>query len=694
MSEPTQPKKSTLDNFDFIDAALKDFREAADAESEQRHEALDDIEFWSGEQWSPMLREQRALDGRPCLQINRLSDFVAKVVNEQRSQKPGIQIDPVGSNSDPETAQILEGLIRHIQERSDADAVYEDGYQTAVVSGVGYWRVKTEYVDDETFNQEIKIEPIKNRFSVFYDPRFIPGFRPARYCFIVEDMPKSEFKEAYPDADIASLDMLAAAGNAPPGWLGEDNVRVAEYWHVEETRKTIKSPDGQRERVAVQRKVVCSHINAVEKLEEYESLGTIIPIVPTIINDIDVNGKRRTWGLVRHAKDPQRQYNLGRSAITEAIALAPKAPFIGYRGQFESDPKWKTANTRTWPYLEVDSVTIGNQPAPLPQRNIAETPIQAMSQELAQSDNDLKSVTGLYDASLGQVGPEQSGQAIVARQNQGGISTLTYSAALARAIKMTGRIILELIPHIYDAPRVEHIVNPDGTGSHAALFNSQVYGMESQEALAQIQEEDQAVKRIYDVGVGRYNVTVSVGPSYQSKRQEAAAGMLTLINSYPQIVPIAGDILARNLDWPGAEELAERMQKMLPQQLQPINGDPQAVIGQLQQQLQQLAQQNQTLQQHLAQATSIIETRQVEAASRERIAQLESNTALMAAELKSKTTLSQAQTAADIAAFKAIHGSAHDVGMSAHEHAHENVIKFVPPTGGDNNSPGQNPPTQ
>lgn len=684
--------ENTTDTASFIADALQRFREAEEAESELRREALDDIEFWTGKQWPYDIASARQSEGRPCLTMNRLPDFVSKVVNEQRQRKPSIQINPVGSGADVETAEALEGLVRHICQQSEADDALEEAYQIAVVSGLGYFRVKTDYRDDGSFNQEIRIERIKNRFSVYYDPFcHAPDCSDARYCFVVEDIPRSEFKARYPEAQLASLDEIGGSGNTPAGWVTAENVRIAEYWRAEETRRTISGGEGdsKRQRVVVDRKVVCYVINALETLEKYEWPGRTIPIVPVIVSDVDVNGRRKVWGLVRFAKDPQRQYNYHASAATEAVALAPKAPYVAVEGQLEGhEEKWQTANIRNWPYLLYKPVSVAGQPAQAPQRQTVEPPIQAMMALVSQADNDLKAVTGLFDASLGAPGPEQSARAILARQNQGGVSTMTYTAALSRALKMTGRILLEIIPKIYDAPRVEHILNPDGSFRNIALFNSGISDMTQEGALASLQQEQQAIQKIYDVGVGQYDVTVSVGPSYQSKRQESVASMMTLINSYPQIVPIAGDILVRNMDWPGADELADRLQKMLPAQLQPVNGDPKIVIGQLQQQLQAVTQQNQQLIQKLEAATDTILTKQIEAQSRERIAQLNAQAGLLEAEIKAKTTLSQAQTAADIAALKTFHESAHEAGLEAAKHARENLSQI--PTGGDQ-TPGTNP---
>ncbi len=653
---------------DIVKTALKRFLEASDAESEIRAEAMVDIEMWAGKQWPSDIETARKNEGRPCHTINRLSDLVAKVVNEQAQEQAGIDIIPEGDGATVEVAEVYQGIVRNIENQSDAQDVYQDSYEIATVSGESYWRVTTEYADDDSFNQVARIRAIPNRFSVYLDPHHKrKDGSDSRFAFIVEDISHDEYKERYPDAELASLVKMSTSGDAASGWVTKNTIRIAEYWRIETERKTIQSDDGGevRSRVVLIPHVKCDKINAVESLESYDWPGSTIPIVKLTVKQVEYDGRKKTWGLVRHARDPQRQYNYQRSAETETIALAPKAPFIIAEGQVEGhEGKWQTANVRNWPYLEYKATSVNGQMVPAPERNQAEPPIQAIAIATQQADADIKSVTGLFEPSLGMQGPEQSARAIVARQNQGGLSTLTYSKALARAKKRTGQILLEIIPKIYDAPRIEHILHPDGTGLHVGVFNSQISGIGHDEALSQLQQEQQAIQKVYDIGTGKYSVSVSVGQSYQSKRQEAATGMMTLINSYPQIIPIAGDILARNLDWPGSQELAKRLQKMLPPQLQD-SSDPAAAVNQMQQQLQQSAMLIQVLQQKLEAANDALQAQSVQMEGRKEIAAMQGQVALAVQELKSRAAQAQAQEERLMQMFQMYHDSAHEVAMAA-----------------------------
>jgi hypothetical protein len=360
------------------------------------------------------------------------------------------------------------------------------------------------------------------------------------------------------------------------------------------------------------------------------------------------------------------------SAATEAIALAPKAPFVGAEGQFENhEGQWGQANIRNFAYLEYKPVSVAGQPVPPPQRMAVEPPIQAMMLMVRQADNDLKSTTGIYDASLGQQGPEQSGRAILMRQKQGDIATLNYSDNLSRSIRFTGRQLLDLIPRIYDAPRVQRIVNPDGSIKHIGVFNSVQSGLGQQAAMQMIASrgpqvpEMQAIQRIYDVGTGRYDVTLSVGPGYQSKRQETAQSMMALIQAYPNIMAFVGDLLVKNMDWPGADEIAQRLRRMLPPQLQDQAGDVASQLAMAQSQVQQLSQQHELLTKALNQANDVINTRQVEAQNKYQIALLQEQTKIVVAELNARVDEAKSRADRELAQLEMMHDAAHERAMAA-----------------------------
>lgn len=626
-----QDKKDGLKGDEkLLQQARERFKLASDAEESIRREALEDLRFRAGEQWPENIKIDRQNTGRPCLTINRIPQFLRQVTNEIRQNRPSIQVNPVDDQADPETAEILQGIMRHIEVSSDADVAYDTAAEHAATFGFGYLRVITDYVDERSFDQEIRIERIRNPFSIYFDPECQkPDYSDARWAFVVQDVDREEYRALYPDSELSGLADMTTVGDQAPGWINGKSVRIAEYWHIDhEEQELALLPDGSvmpadmvpegvpvlRTRTVQVPKVYWCKVNGLEVLEKQEWPGRWIPIVPVLGDEVIVNGERQLYGLVRFARDPQRMYNYWATAETEMIALAPKAPFIGAAGQFEGfERQWQSANVRNLPYLEYKPVSHAGVPMGPPQRQVYEPPIQAISHARMQANDDLKATTGIYDASLGARSNEQSGRAILARQREGDVANFHYADNLARSIKHLGKILLDLIPRIYDAPRVMRII-----------------GAEEVERVVQINAptRDKGVERIYDLSIGEYDVTVSVGPSFSTKRQEAVDSMLQLSQAYPPLMQVAGDLLVKNMDWPGASEIAERLKKLLPPNLQEEQ-EEQQVPPAVQAQMSQMAQQNEQLSQALNQATDDLRTKRLEIESRERIEAMKAQTELV-----------------------------------------------------------------
>lgn len=680
-SGPTEEQVNKEKVRRFLRLAQERFKLAAEAESATRKDALDDLDFRVGNQWPRDLEMSRTLDSRPCLTMNRLPATIRQVTNEQRQQRPSIQVNPVGDGADKDTAEILQGTVRHIEVASDAEIAYDTAFEQMVTSGFGFWRVMTEVIDPATNQQEIRIKRVKNPFSIYWDPAAVePCYEDARYCFVIEDVPISEYEEQYGDTDAAKLSDFSSVGDNAPDWATKDTIRVAEYFYVKETH----DESGQ-----VQRKVKWAKINAVEiidgnedKTEGRDLPGQWITVIPVLGDDLDVNGKRHIAGLVRHAKDPQRMYNYWVSAATELIALAPKAPFVAAEGQIKNhEAEWRDANVRNFAVLQYKPVDTGQHLVPPPQRQVFEPPVQSINLMTRQADLDLKATTGLFDPSLGQNKSDQSGKAIQSLQKQGDIATLNFSDNLARSIRHCGRVLIDLIPKIYDAARVQRIVNPDQSVDHVIIHNQQP--MEAQALLTD------KIKRIYDIGVGRYDVTVSVGPSYQTKRQESVAAQMALISAYPQVFSIIGDMLVRNMDWPQAKEMSERLKKTLPPQLQDEKSDdPEAKVLQLQAQLQAISQQHEALVQVVNKQNQIIQTKQVESQGKMDIERMKIEAQLTIAEINAKTQELQTRLKLEQDMWNQLHGSAHEVGMQATEQANARAMAeqaAAQPTGNEAN---------
>jgi hypothetical protein len=580
---------------DIISVAKSRFTMAVSAYSESREDELDDLRFYAGSpdnqwQWPADVLATRGsvqgqtINARPCLTINKLPQHVRQVTNDQRQNRPSGKVIPVDDKADVEVAEIFDGLVRHIEYISDADVAYDTACENQVAYGEGYIRLLTEYCDDDTFNQDIKIGRIRNSFSVYMDPTIQdPCGSDAQWCFITEDLTKEEYERQFPDAQPISSMMQQGVGDASISqWVSENTVRIAEYFYIEHEKATLNlyygnvtamkgSPEDLemaatgmkpiRTRVVDIRRVKWCKINGFEVLESQDWAGSSIPVVRVVGNEFEVDGRIYVSGIVRNAKDAQRMYNYWTSQEAEMLALAPKAPFIGYGGQFEGyEQQWKTANTTNWPYLEVNpDVTDGaGGVLPLPQRAPPPLPQTGLIQAKMGASDDIKGTTGQYDSSLGQTSNERSGKAILARERQADVGTYHYVDNLARAVRYITRQIVDLVPKIYDTERIARIIQIDGETSTIKVNPNQPMPVNKI-----MDQQGIVLEKIYNLGVGKYDVCVTTGPSYMTKRQEALEAMAQLLQGNPQLWSVAGDLFIKNMDWPGAQEMSKRFAKTI-----------------------------------------------------------------------------------------------------------------------------------
>lgn len=600
---------------DILSLARKRMTLAITAYSDSREDELDDLKFGAGSpdnqwQWpSDVLATRGSVQGqtinaRPCITINKLPQHIRQVTNDQRQNRPSGKVIPADDKADVEVAEVFDGIVRHIEYISDADVAYDTACENQVTFGEGYFRLITEYIDTESFDQDIKIDRIRNSFSVFMDPLIQdPCGSDAEWCFITEDLLKEDYRRQYPKAKpISSLQQQSVGDQSIDSWLNDDTVRVADYYYIHHEPGTLNlyadgstavagsieargfEQDGlpvTKTRPIDVRTVKVCKINGFEILETSDWAGKFIPVIRVVGNEYEIDGKLYVSGLIRNAKDAQRMYNYWVSQEAEMLALAPKAPFIGYGGQFEGyEQQWKTANTTNWPYLEVNpDVTDGQgAPLPLPQRSTPPMASSGLLQAKSGAADDIKSTTGQYDSSLGQTSNERSGRAILAREKQSDTGTYHFVDNLARAVRYCTRQIVDLIPKIYDTQRIARIIGADGQTDQAQIDPSQA------EPVRKIVDDNGIViKKIYNPGVGKYDVCVTTGPSYMTKRQESLQAMSDLLQGNPQLWAVAGDLFIKNMDWPGADEMATRFAKTIdPKLLQGEDTSPELQAAQKQ----------------------------------------------------------------------------------------------------------------
>lgn len=575
--EPKEEKKEEGAE-DVHTLAMERYQRAWDRERDNINEAYEDLRFRRGrpeDQW-PREELEKRKGKRPILTINKIPQFIRQVTGDIRQMRPAIRVVPVDSGADPETAEICSGMIRYIENRSNAKHIYTTAADTQVTAGIGHWQVITEYANHSTFNQEIRIVGVEDSVAVLWDPdAILPTKEDAEFVFVPVDMSRAAFEKRWPGKTPSDIGNEAFAD-----WVSDDFIRVAAYWVKEPCERTLViSPDGSidditdemeaegaeqlqmsldylvaQQQVRLEKrdgfKIVRYLISCSEVLEGPEPWpGMYLPIVPVKGEEVRIGREVYRHGVVRYLRDPQRMANYYDSAATEVIALQPKAPFIGTDKMFEDHLDfWENANTENFPFLPYspDPLAAGSKP----ERVAPPVGSSGIQDGITRSNESMYQVTGIYPSALGARSNETSGKAIEARQREGDVGTFVYIDNFSLAIGQTGKIIVDLIPHIYDTERRVRIVGEDGK--------------EKLETINKPMMVDGQERVQFDVTVGAYDVVVENGPSYSTRREAARDGMVEFIRAFPQAAPLAGDLIAKMQDWPHAEEFGERLEMALP----------------------------------------------------------------------------------------------------------------------------------
>jgi hypothetical protein len=582
MAEPTKAD-------DLVVEGVDRFQRAYDADKANKALAYEALHFMAGDQWPETIKQDREATGRLCLVVNKCPAFVAQVANDIRMGAPAVLVIATGGIAENEpnkkraealakkAAGIRQTLIRHVEVRSDAQSIaYSKAAGDQVACGYGAWRVRTEYASTTSLTQELRIDPISDPIGVIWDPdSYLPTREDANFCFVPVDISRTEFKSRYPDAAISEL-----GDNAPEyatgiwgEWNSADTVRITEYWYKKKEKKGFVSPDGSRLIPAddpdakalikagneiKMRDTICVYravISATDVLEPAKKWpGSLIPIVPVFGQEIQIGRERRRYGIIEHMKDAQRRLNFFVSAQAEIVALQPKAPFIGTDKHFEGyEEQWSKANSANYPYLMYNH---DPQAPGGPQRSQPPVSSQGIAEGIALASQEMKEVTGIYDAALGQRSNETSGVAINARKRESDVGSYEYSQNFSRALRHTGRILIDLIPRIYDTERVFRVMGEDGKIDTIKI---------NQVASVDDVEDVEAAMMINDVSAGEYDVVLDVGPSFTTRRDEAREAMLSFAQSYPPFMQLAGDVVAKASNLP--ETVVKRLRASIPPEL-------------------------------------------------------------------------------------------------------------------------------
>jgi len=583
-----EDKSGTKDE-QIVREAMRRFDICATVENDARQRFIADVKFANGDsdnlwQWDANSRTARGygtIDERPCLTINATRQFNLNIINDAKQNKPGVKVKPVGNGATYDAAQVFEGIVRHIEYISNAQAAYDTATTFQVQGGIGWLRVTTDYPDfnDQSFDQEIFIRRVKDPLTIYLDPDIKEADgSDARYGFVFDDMSRDVFNEKYPKhKSLATKSPLDVAGD----WLRGDQVRVAEYYRVVETDDKLVAhigPDGQRAILRKSKMAAEDYKTAIDDPQTKERdisdrtvewyciagdkiidrsiwAGRYIPLLRVIGEETIINGQLDRKGHTRALKDPQRLSNYWYSAATEHVALQSKTPYIGPMAAFENlETYWDSANTVNHAWLPFNQYDDKGQQLAAPQRQPPPIMAEAYIKGLELSDLKMKQVSGQYEADLGMQGNEKSGVAIQQRQRQGDNATYHYIDNLALAIRYLGKQLIDLIPKIYDTERVVKIMGEDGIEKEVRI------DPKAQQAYQQEQSENLAsIKSIFNPSVGRYDVEADIGPAFATRRQEAFQALMQLAKSDNQIMLKAGDLVVKASDIPLADKIAERL---------------------------------------------------------------------------------------------------------------------------------------
>lgn len=608
--------KEVMEKWDYV----------TDAEEYNRDRMLSDLRFANGDQWPDHIKRIRESDsgGRPCLTINKYPAFERQVINDIRQMRPAIKIRPAENATSGETANIMNGIIKSIEMRSNAEQAYDWAAMYACRIGRGYFKICTEYKDDYSFDQQISVKRVRNPFDISIDPDHREhDAHDMMWAFEVFRISREEYEMRYPGAATRwpgetsrkRSKSKAHTWSEWPGdhtgmsmqrWYEDDSIRIAQFYEVIEKEQYISliiDPytgqqiigEGQIDGAIQTRKTKIRSIRMrtltpIEILDEDDIPGKYIPIVPVTGEEVDIEGRPYYKGMVRDMRDSQIEINLMRSTSVEQIALQPKSPWVGPKGSFKN-PKWNTANRNNYSYLEYEIVSPGHKP----ERQMP-TPIHpGLQEEIRIATEELKEISGIYQAGLGAKGNEVAGVAINGRKLESDISNFHYMDNLARAMRQCGKILTSMIPEVMAGPRQVSVTEPDGSNKNVMINQKYI-------------DEETGKTNFFDIDNGRFDVTVDTGPSYTTQRQEAADQMMDLLDKYPESRQLLGDLLVSNLDWPNgmAEIAAERIKAMLPPEV--LQGESPAISNMIKKmkaqseaEKQQLMQLNQMMQQQIQQ---------------------------------------------------------------------------------------------
>ena len=657
--------KKNIDDQDIITDALKLWKTVDEAESDARDSMLDDIRFEHGEHWDEEIRRQRTFEGRPCLTVPRLDAFLNKVRNENRQNKNSIKVS-AGDGPGPEKIRVKQAerrqqRIRKIEYDSCAQDTFQKAYDYAVGPGRGFFRIKTEYADIDSFKQKIVIEPINDPLSVYMDTsRTKQDYSDCKFGFILKRVRLSVFKEENPEASESHFTSV----NFDANWLGEDWVTIAEFyctwvkerelWLFDSGEKMFKDEiepefldiEPVKKRKVKEPFIMWYKMTSQQILDRKEIPGKYIPIIAVVGKEEIIEGEIDIWGMTRKAKDCQKMYDYWSSAEAERLQLSIKSEYVVADGQIKGYEKyWKDANKKNFPYLPYKPQSVNGTMVPPPMRQMPKQVDMAIVQAKVSTIEDMKSITGIYDPGLGAPSNETSGRAILARQRQSDMANYHYLDGMRMALTQAGKIIMHWIT-VYDEGPVK--------------------GLDDEEEETSINLGAYEADELVGYGEGEFNLVVSMSPNYLTARQESLEMIMELMRIVPQVAPLVYDIFVKNIDSPGSQEIAARLRKTIPPDILEAEGGEEKMQIMLQEAIQQVQKDKmmiQALQHQLQQVMQKLEGKEVESATKLKVAEINSLADIEVANIKAQSEREKERGKARQLFYKAISDNQKTVGV-------------------------------
>lgn len=594
MSDDKKHRFSPQQKEKLITKAQKQFKSWLDWEGNFRKSFEQDVRFANGDadnrwQWEDAMLQARDADAAPSMTINMTLIHCLLVQNDIKKNPPAIMVRPTGGGATAKSAEVYGGLIREISRASDATNIYLKASEFLIQGGVGYWRVLTEYEDEKSFDQVIRIRSIRNPMCVAIDPEAKePSGADANWGMIFEDIKNDELEEEYEKykEDIGAQNAITTAGNNRTDWANEDHTRVAEWYQREKFEDQLLGfeVDGQPQTAFMsdiedegilqklladtntqKRKMIRSKMcwykifgNSIVDYREVPG-RSYIPIVRVIGQETIINGQLDRKGMVRNLKDPQRNMNYWVSAGAMQVALQTNIPWVGPAKAFENIKQWENANRARYSYLPFNHQDDNGDPIPAPTRTPPPIMAPAYISGIQIASQQFKDISGQHEASQGIKDNAISGVAIDSRKIQGETATYHFPNALAQGVAHTGRIIVDMIPAVYDTKRIVRISNVDLSQTDVQIDPSQAVAHQEVEK----PDEENATLATWNPAIGRYEVEAEAGPDYATQREWTVDTMGKILSQNKELWSIVGDLFVENMDFPGAEEMAERLRRTI-----------------------------------------------------------------------------------------------------------------------------------